>query len=247
MVDKVLKKSAKGKEVAKKSFDPGLRRYMLSIYNYMLLALIVTGLLARIVAYSPTIMNILSSHISSTYPIQLGSIIMFLPLIFGFLIQFRLYTWPLIILHLIFWIYQIVLAVSFSYIFVVYTEQSINQVFFMTAILFAIMSLYGYTTKRDLSNISSFLMMGLLGVIAVSLINIFLHSPALTFIGSIVGVVVFTGLTAYNTQYAKENYEIVKDDEKLKSKFAIASALRLYIDFMYLFNYLLRFIGDRRG
>ena len=144
-----------------------------------------------------------------------------------------------------FWIYAALLGVSLASIFLVYTMASITQVFFITAATFGTMSLWGYTTQRDLTSMGSFLMMGLIGIIIASVVNIFLASSALGFAISIIGVLVFTGLTAYDTQKIKEMYT-VNDDGTIAGRKAIMGALSLYLDFLNLFLMLLRLFGDRR-
>jgi FtsH-binding integral membrane protein len=149
--------------------------------------------------------------------------------------------------QMVFWGYAAVMGLSLSSIFMVYTGESIARVFFITASVFGAMSLYGYTTKRDLSGFGSFLIMGLFGVIIASIVNIFLKSPAMMFITSILTVFIFVGLTAYDTQNIKQIYAEVAHSKEDSNKAALMGALSLYLDFINIFMMLLRFFGDRKG
>jgi FtsH-binding integral membrane protein len=146
----------------------------------------------------------------------------------------------------VFWIYAGLMGIGLAPLFLIYTATSVAKVFFITAGMFGAMSLWGYTTKRDLTSVGSFLFMGLIGIIIASLVNLFLQSGMMSLVISIIGVIVFTGLTAYDTQKIKENYDVVGHDGQLAGKSAIMGALSLYLDFINLFIMLLRLLGDRR-
>jgi FtsH-binding integral membrane protein len=147
--------------------------------------------------------------------------------------------------QMLFWVFAALMGISLSSIFLVYTHTSIVRVFFITAATFGALSLYGYTTKRDMSGMGSFLFMGLIGIVIASLVGMFWHSSALQWVISVAGVIIFTGLTAYDTQSIKESY-YVGDDGTMAGKKAIMGALRLYLDFINLFMMLIRLLGDRR-
>jgi FtsH-binding integral membrane protein len=221
---------------------------MLQVYNYMGAALALTGIIAMLTASSPALMSMLyvmkGNHIAGLSP--LGWIVSLAPL--GLAIAFgaginRMSTQTA---QMLFWAYAALLGLSLSSIFARYTGESIARVFFITASLFGAMSLYGYTTKKDLTNFGSFLMMGLFGIIIASVINIFLKSSGIQFAVSILSVLIFTGLTAYDTQRLKEMYYQVSGSGELMSKVAIMGALSLYMDFINLFVQLLQFYGNRR-
>jgi FtsH-binding integral membrane protein len=171
--------------------------------------------------------------------------VVFAPLALVLLLSFRIQSMSLGAAQLTYWAYAGLVGLSLSGLFIVYTGASIAQTFFITAATFLAMSLYGYTTKRDLAQFGSFLFMGLIGVVIASLVNIFLHSPGLQFAISIIGVLVFTGLTAWDTQRIKEMYW-EGDGSVVVGKKAIMGALSLYLDFINLFMFLLQFMGQRR-
>jgi uncharacterized protein len=170
---------------------------------------------------------------------------MLAPLAFVFFLSFRVYKMSLGAAQATFWLFAAVMGLSLSSIFLVFTGQSITQVFFVTAIAFGGLSLWGYTTKKDLSGWGSFLLMGLIGIIAAGLINLFLQSGALQFAISVIGVLVFAGLTAYDTQRIKDGYFEVMNDATLAGKAAIMGALNLYLDFINMFTMLLQLFGNR--
>jgi uncharacterized protein len=218
--------------------DVGLRQYMLKVYNYMGVGLVVTGLIALLV----------SEHANLLYAVTaspLRWVVMFAPLGFALMFGFRIQQMRAATAEILYWAFAAVMGLSISYIFVLYAQASIARVFFITAGTFAAMSLYGYTTKRDLTSIGSFLVMGLFGVILASLVNIFMQSAALYFTISIVGVVIFVGLTAWDTQKIKEMYS-AGDAAEVSTKKAIYGAFQLYLDFLNLFLMLLRLMGNRR-
>ena len=218
--------------------DQGLRSYMLRIYNYMATGLGLTGLTAYFVAITPSLFN-------AIYGTPLYWIVALAPLGFVFYLSARLHKISFSTAQTVFWIFSGVMGLSMAYIFIAFTGASIARVFFITAGTFAGMSLYGYTTKKDLSGWGSFLFMGLIGIIIASIVNIFLKSPMLYYVISWIGVLVFIGLTAYDTQRIKELY-YASDTAEISGKKAIMGALKLYLDFINLFIMLLRLFGQRR-
>jgi FtsH-binding integral membrane protein len=227
--------------------DAGLREYMLRVYNYMASALTLTGIIAYFSANTPTIINTLYSAGPSGYlePTGLAYLVMFSPLAFVLALSFGINKMQASTAQAVFWAFAAVMGLSLANIFLLYTGASITRVFFITAGTFAGMSLYGYTTKRDLTGMGSFLMMGLIGIIIASVVNMFLASSALHFVISVVGVLIFVGLTAYDTQKIKSMY-LEADVVEVMSKKVIMGALTLYLDFINLFVMLLRLFGDRR-
>lgn len=221
------------------SIDQGLRTYMLKVYNYMAGALGVTGLVAYFISASPALMQ-------TIFGSPLAFVAMFAPLVFVLVLSFGINKMSAGTAQIVFWIYSATMGVSLATIFAMYTGESIARAFFVTASLFGAMSLYGYTTKRDLSGMGSFLMMGLLGVILASLVNMFLKSSGMQFAISILTVLIFTGLTAYDTQRIKDTYYRVVGNGEAMGKAAIMGALSLYLDFINLFLQMLRFFGERR-
>jgi len=221
------------------TYDQGLRSYMLGVYNYMALGLVLTGLVAFLLSTSPSMMR-------AIFGTGLHYIVMLAPLGFVLFLGFKIQTMSVSTAQMVFWAFATMMGLSLSSIFIIYTGTSIAKTFFITAGTFAAMSLYGYTTKRDLTELGSFLFMGLIGLILASLVNLFLHSSALEFALSIIGVFIFVGLTAYDTQMIKGLYYDGDDSTAIEKK-SIMGALQLYLDFINLFLYLLRFIGDRRG
>ncbi len=219
--------------------DQGLRSYMLAVYNYMAVALGITGVVAYAVASSESLMSFL--HAS-----PMMYVVMFSPLAFVWFIMPRTMNMSLSNAQFCFWTFAAIMGVSLATIFVVFTGESIARVFFISASTFGAMSLYGYTTKRDISGWGSFLFMGLIGLILASLVNIWLQSAAIHFLTSCVGVLIFVGLTAYDTQRIKETYYQVAGHGEMVSKVAIYGALSLYLDFINLFLHLLQFFGDRK-
>lgn len=218
--------------------DEGLRAYMLGIYNYMTIGLILTGALAYFTANSPAMLQ-------AIFGTPLKWIVMLAPLGFVLFLSFRIHKIQASTAQLLFWLYSGSMGLSLSTIFIAYTGMSIAKVFFITAGTFAAMSLYGYTTKKDLTGWGSFLFMGLIGLVIASLVNLFMASSAMSFVISFVGVLVFTGLTAYDTQVIKSEYSLAVDAETAR-KISVIGALRLYLDFINLFLSLLRLMGDRR-
>ena len=226
--------------------DEGLRSYMLGVYNYMAAGVALTG----VAAYLTSMMAVgadgqLTAFGTALYASPLKWVVMLAPLAFVFFLSFRIEKMSVGAAQLTFWLFAAVMGVSLSSIFLVFTGQSIAQIFFITAATFGSLSLWGYTTKRDISGWGSFLFMGLIGIILASIVNIFLQSSGLQFAVSVIGVLVFAGLTAYDTQRIKEMYSSMDDDGTLGRK-AVMGALSLYLDFINLFMMLLRLVGDRR-
>jgi FtsH-binding integral membrane protein len=220
------------------AIDAGLRQYMLSIYNYMAAGLVITGLVAVAVASSTAAMSVI-------FGTPLKWVVIFAPLVFLFLFAPRIYTMSPSSAQMCFWAFAAVMGLSMSSIFIVFTGQSIARVFFITAATFGATSLYGYTTKTDLSKMGAFMMMGVIGIFIASLVNIFLQSSALQFAISVIGVIAFTGLTAWDTQRFKEMYAESYDRDTL-TRMAVHGALELYLDFINLFTFLLRLMGQTR-
>jgi len=230
------------------AYDLGLRAYMLKIYNYMASALALTGIVALVAANSPAFVNAL-------YNVQggqvvgmsgLGWVVAFAPLGLVMWLGFGINRLSVSAAQGVFWAYSVMVGLSLTSIFMVYTGESIARTFFVTAGTFGGMSLYGYTTKRDLSGFGSFLMMGLFGIIIASVVNMFMHSSALGFAVSVLGVLIFVGLTAYDTQKLKSMYYYVAGNSEAMAKSSIMGALNLYMDFLNIFLHLLRFMGDRK-
>ena len=217
-------------------YDEGLRKHMLSIYNYMASAVLLTGIVALVSASSG-----LTLAFAGT---PLMWVVMLAPLAFVLAMSFGLNKMSKSTLNILFWAYATVMGLSLSTIFLVYTGESIAVTFFATAGAFAGLSLFGYTTKKDLSGFGSFLIMGVVGLIIAGLVNLFLQSSAMSFVISGIGVLIFAGLTAYDTQRLKEEYVHLRGTEYI-GKAVIMGALNLYLDFINMFTYLLRFLGNR--
>lgn len=224
--------------MADAAFDAGLRSHMLSIYNYMASAVLVTGIVALLFAQSGLAYQILAGGGVLAY------LVMFAPLIFVMVLSFGINRLQTSTAQMIYWAYAVVMGLSMASIFLVFTQISIAQTFFATAAAFAGLSLYGYTTKRDLSAFGAFLIMGVVGILVASLINLFLRSTGLELAVSILGVLIFAGLTAYDTQRLKSSYAYVAGTE-MEGKAVILGALSLYLDFVNMFMFLLRFMGSR--
>ena len=231
--------------------DEGLRAYMLKVYNYMTTGLLLTGLVSYFFGKASIISNEAGQIVGLTplgtllFNSPLQWIIMLAPLGFVFYLSARVHKMSLSSAQITFWIFSVVMGLSLASIFIVYTQASIARVFFISSGTFAAMSLYGYTTKKDLTKLGGFLFMGLIGIIIASLVNLFFQSSALYFAISVIGVLVFVGLTAYDTQRIKEMY-YEGDSESVGGKKALMGALRLYLDFINLFIMLLRLFGQRR-
>jgi len=217
--------------------DAGLRAYMLHVYNYMAGGLAVTGIVAYAAAASGFYQQIAST--------PLIWLVMLAPLGFVLALSFGIERMSAGTAQLLFWLYSAVMGLSLGGIFLVFTGASIARVFFIAAATFAAMSLYGYTTNADLSRFGTFLLMGLIGIVIASLVNIFIGSDALQFAISVIGVIVFVGLTAYDTQRIKGMYFEHDAGETLTKK-AVMGALALYLDFINLFLMMLQLFGQRR-
>ena len=219
--------------------DQGLRKYMLSIYNYMASGVLLTGIVAMLFAQSG-----MAAQVFSQGGI-LAWVLMLSPLAIVFAMSFGQNKFSTVTLQAMFWGFAVLMGLSLSTIFLVYTGSSIAATFFATAGAFAGLSLFGYTTKKDLSGMGSFLIMGVIGLIIASVINIFLGSSTLELVISFIGVLVFAGLTAYDTQRLKEQYYYLRGSEFM-GKAIVMGALSLYLDFINMFLFLLRFMGAAR-
>jgi len=217
--------------------DAGLRTYMLKVYNYMCIGLALTGGVAYAASTSVTLMQ-------AIYGTPLKWVVMLAPLGLVFFLAAKVNTMKASTAQTVFWIYSALVGLSISYIFMIYTGASVTRVFFITAGAFAGLSLYGYTTKRDLSPIRAFLIMGLIGIIIASVVNMFLASSGLHFVISVLGVLIFAGLTAYDTQRIKAVYSAA-DGSEVAEKKAVMGALTLYLDFLNMFLFLLHLFGNR--
>ena len=233
--------------------DAGLRAHMLQVYNWMVLGLVLTGAVAYAVYAVPALsqlffkITLIGNVPRLTGLTILGWISVFAPLAVVFFFAFRIHKMSAATAHAVFWLYAGLVGISLSVILFRYTGVSIAKVFFITAASFAALSLYGYTTKRSLNALGSFLFIGLIGVILASVVNIFLQSTMMSFILSIVVVLIFAGLTAYDTQKIKEEYLTLAGtgDQELIKKAGISGALMLYIDFIGMFQALMSLLGDR--
>jgi hypothetical protein len=220
------------------AFDAGLRSYMLSVYNYMASGVLLTGIVAMLFASSGFAAAILGG------PGLLKYVIIFSPLAFILVLSFGINRLSTGAMQLLFWAFATVMGLSMSSIFLVYTGTSIAQTFFATAAAFVSLSLWGYTTKKDLSGFGTFLIMGVVGLLVAMIINIFLQSSAMALAISAIGVLLFAGLTAYDTQRIKSLYFYVQGTDMM-GKTAIMGALSLYLDFVNMFTFLLSFMGQR--
>ena len=231
--------------------DEGLRAYMLKVYNYMASGILLTGLVSLIFFKLSVVTDANGSIVGLT---SLGNtiflsgfkwVVMLAPLGVVFYMSAKINKMAASTAQTTFWVFASLMGISLSSIFLTYTGASITRVFFITSITFGAMSLYGYTTKRDLTKLGSFLMMGLIGIIVASVVNMFMKSTMMDFVISILGVLIFVGLTAYDTQKIKNMYE-ASDTGELMGKKAVMGALTLYLDFINLFIMLLRLFGQRR-
>ena len=244
---------AKAKSAARESAvtDEGLRAYMLKVYNYMATGILLTGIVALLTFKMSVVTNEAGSIIGLTqmgnavYMSGLKWVIMLAPLGIVFYMSFGINKMSATKAQTTFWIFAALMGLSLSSILLVYTGLSVTRVFFICSATFGAMSIYGYTTKRDLTKLGSFLMMGLIGIIIASLVNIFMKSSMMYFVISVLGVLIFVGLTAYDTQKIKNMYTS-SDTGELMGKKAVMGALTLYLDFINLFIMLLRLFGQRR-
>ncbi len=239
---------ARGTITATAGYDAGLRAHMLRVYNLMAGALGLTGVTAYAVANTPVLLNAIYAVNAQGQlaPTILGWVVMLAPLALVFFLSFRINSMSQGTAQLTFWSYAALVGASLASLFLLYTGSSIALTFFVTAATFGTMSLYGYTTKRDLTGMGNFLFMGLIGILIASLANMFFQSAMVTFVVSVLGVLIFTGLTAWDTQKIKQTYLAIGHDASLAGKAAIMGALSLYMDFLNIFLFLLRFMGDRR-
>ena len=228
--------SLNGEAVTRAGYDAGLRKYMLSIYNFMASGVLLTGIVALLMARSGMAQAMVGSPIKWLFILS--------PLAIVFAMSFGRDRFSTATLQLMFWSFATLMGVSMSTIFLVYTGQSIATTFFATAAAFAGLSLFGYTTKKDLSGFGTFLTMGVIGLLVAMLVNIFLQSSVLQFVVSILGVLIFAGLTAYDTQMLKRQYDYVAGTD-MAGKAVILGALSLYLDFINMFQFLLSFMGQR--
>ena len=222
---------------ARAGIDEGLRAYMLQVYNYMGLGLVLSGAIALFVAMTPALVN-------AIYGTGLLWIVMLAPLAFVVVLTLGIQRLSASAAQMLFWAFAATMGLSLSHIFLMYTPASITRVFFISAGTFGAMSLYGYTTSRSLASWGSFLIMGLIGIIIAGIVNIFLASAAMDFAISVIGVLVFVGLTAYDPQRIRNAYA-AHDDTDLTTKKAVYGALALYLDFINLMLMLLRLFGNR--
>ncbi len=226
-----------GAEAHAAGIDVGLRAYMLKVYNYMCIGLGLTGAVAFATSTSPAMMQ-------AIYGTPLQWVVMLAPLGLVFFFAARIHALKASTAQALFWVYSAMMGLSLAYIFVAYTGESVTRVFFITAGAFAGLSLYGYSTKRDLSGMGTFLIMGVIGIVIAMIVNMFLESSALQFAISVIGVLIFAGLTAYDTQQIKSMY-YESDAGEVHEKKAIMGALKLYLDFLNMFVFLLHIFGNR--
>lgn len=234
--------------------DAGLRSYMLRVYNWMASGLLVTGIVAYVISSTPELMNLFwsvgraANGARVISPTILGWAAMLSPLAFVLVMSFGINRMSKSTAQILFWAFAAAMGASLSNIFLRYTGQSIASTFFITSAMFAGISLYGYTTKADLTKMGSFMMMGLIGIIIASIVNIFIGSGALAFAISVIGVVVFVGLTAWDTQRIKTDYisHAYAEGTELAGKRSVLDALGLYLNFVNLFQLLLSLIGNRQ-
>lgn len=230
-------------------YDLGLRAFMIQVFNFMTVALALSGIVAYIAGNSSAYMSMLYTESANggVGMSALGWMIQLSPLFVVFIFSSKIRTMTFQNAQIVFWLFAVLMGLSLAPIFLAYTGESIARTFFVTASVFGSMSIYGYTTKRDLTGFGSFLIMGVFGIMIASLVNIFFASSGLSFAISLVGVLLFTGLTAYDVHMLKNMYLYSGNmsDENAK-KLALNGALSLYLDFINLFIMLLRFMGNRR-
>jgi uncharacterized protein len=233
------------------AYDMGLRAHMIRVYNYMAGGVALTGVVAWLTYQMAVVTNASGAvtgltqfgHALFTSPLKW--VVMLAPLGFVLFMSFRIANLQASTARLLFFVFASVMGLSLSAIFLVYTHTSITQVFFITAATFGALSIYGYTTQRSLDAIGSFLMMGLFGIIIAGFVNLFLASSMLQWVVSVMGVLIFAGFTAWDTQTIKEMYDPM-DDGTIAGRKAVMGALKLYLDFINLFVHLLQLMGDRR-
>ena len=248
-LDRNLATARTGYRTDQVAIDAGLRAYMIRVYNYMSAGVALTGLVAWF-TFQAAVTDAggslqLTSFGHAIFQSPLMWVFVLAPLELVMLLSFGINKLSAGTALTLFFVYAGLLGLSLASIFLVYTGQSITQVFFISAATFGAMSLWGYTTQRDLTGMGSFMFMGLIGIVIASLVSIFLHSSGLGWAISVIGVLVFVGLTAYDTQRIKEMYN-VNDDGTISGRKAVMGALSLYLDFINLFLMLLRLMGNRR-
>jgi FtsH-binding integral membrane protein len=222
--------------------DAGLRSYMLSVYNYMGSGVLLTGIVALLVASNEGLRSVF--YVGPRQPTLLGWVAMFSPFAFILVLNFGINRLSTGAARAIFWAFAAVMGISMSSIFLIYTGESIAQTFFATSAAFAGLSLWGYTTKKDLSGLGTFLIMGLVGLMVAMILNMIWPSAAGSLVINFVGVLLFAGLTAYDTQRIKSMYAYVAGTDMV-GKTVIMGALSLYLDFINMFQFLLSFMGNR--
>jgi len=219
--------------------DVGLRQYMLRVYNYMASGLALTGIVALLVASTPALTQ-------AIFGTPLKWVVMLAPIGFVFFLSARIEHIRGATASALFWVFAALMGASLSSVFLIYTGASVARTFFITAAAFGALSLYGYTTKKDLSGFGSFLFMGVIGLLIAGIVNIFLQSTMMQFVISAAGVLIFAGLTAFDTQRIKEMYWEGANYGDTATKTAVMGALALYMDFINMFTFLLQLFGDRR-
>jgi len=221
------------------SYDLGLRDFMIGVYNNMFIGILITGFVGFFISTSPALLN-------AIHGTGLRYVIMLAPFAIIIMFSAKMATASYSTLRGMFWLYASLMGAMLSYIFIAYTGASIVRTLFITASMFGAMSLYGYTTKKDLTSIGSFLFMGLIGIVIMSLVNLFMQSSAVHYMISFVAIIIFTGLTAHHTQSLKATYYQLGGTSEMAKKAGISGALSLYMNFLNIFIHLLQFIGDRR-
>lgn len=226
--------------------DRGLRSHMLHVYNYMASGVLLTGIIALVISnMAVTSTGELTALGQAIYMSPLKWVVMLSPLALVMVMSFGLNKLSLFALQATYWVYAALMGLSLSSIFLMYTGESIAKVFFISAAMFAGLSLFGYTTKRDLGPVGKFMFMGLIGIIIASVVNIFMASSMMSFVISVIGVIVFAGLTAYDTQKIKELYYAGYGEEQT-AKLSVMGALSLYLDFINIFLMMLRLFGSSK-
>lgn len=220
-------------------YDEGLRNFMLQVYNYMTFALALSGLVALGISMSPGLMSLI-------WATPLKWVAVFLPLAMSLGFMFMIDKMSSSTAKLFLFAFAVAMGLSISSIFAIYKMGSIIHVFFISAATFGAASLYGYTTKADLTKMGSFLIMGLIGIIIASVVNLFLQSSMFAFVISILAVLIFTGLTAYDTQQIKQFYDDIYENEDDRQKMGVVGALMLYLDFINIFVHLLQILGEKK-
>jgi uncharacterized protein len=233
------------------ALDAGLRAYMLRVYNWMASGLLVTAIVSYVIANTALaelfFTSVRTPRGVATQPTMLGFVAILAPLAFVLVLSFGINRLSKTAVQALFWVFCAAMGASMANIFVVYVGASIASTFVITAGMFAAVSLYGYTTKADLTKLGTFMMMGLIGIIIAGIVNMFVGSSALQFAISIIGVVVFVGLTAYDTQRIKADYVeyAYAEGTEIAAKRSVFDALALYLNFINLFQLLLQFMGVR--